>query len=144
MKNTLFVYGTLLLNVQSDIANFLKKNAQFVGEGYLSGQLFDLGQYPGAVFQKDSNSQVYGHIFELQNPNYALPILDEYEAVSEQFGPYKEYVREKVPIKMNEESVLCWTYLYVQPTVNLPLIESGNYRDFLKNNSKHQEFIKSV
>ena len=67
MKNTLFVYGTLLLDVQSDIANFLKKNAQFVGEGYLAGQLFDLGQYPGAVFQKDADSRIYGHVFELRS-----------------------------------------------------------------------------
>jgi gamma-glutamylcyclotransferase (GGCT)/AIG2-like uncharacterized protein YtfP len=144
MKNTLFVYGTLLLDVQSDIANFLKKNAQFVGEGYLAGQLFDLGEYPGAVFQKDADSRIYGHVFELQKPDYTLPILDEYEGIGEAFRTYKEYVRQKVPIKMEGQEILCWSYLYTQPTVNLTLIESGNYREFLKNNLKHQEFIKSV
>ncbi|MFT4760950.1 MAG: gamma-glutamylcyclotransferase (GGCT)/AIG2-like uncharacterized protein YtfP [Paraglaciecola sp.] len=144
MKSTLFVYGTLLLNIESDIANFLKSNAEFVGEGYLFGQLFDLGYYPGAIFRKDISSQVYGHVFELNQPSSTLPILDEYEAVGEQFGQYKEYVREKVPIEIEGEEILCWVYLYALPTDDFPLIGSGNYRDFLKNSPKHQEFIKSV
>ena len=90
MKNTLFVYGTLLLDIDSSIANFLKNSANFIGEGRLSGQLFDLGQYPGAVFDATVKSQVYGHVFELKDPFHALLILDEYEAVGEQFGQYKE------------------------------------------------------
>lgn len=144
MKNMLFVYGTLLLNIESAIAIFLKKNSRFVGEGYLSGQLFDLGHYPGVVFQKEAGSGVYGHIFELIQPDTTLSILDEYEAVGEQFDQYKEYVREKVPINLSGEEVSCWTYLYALPTDNLPLIVSGNYLEFLKNSPKHQKFIKSV
>lgn len=90
-KKALFVYGTLLLDIQSSIAFFLKENAHFVGKGSLSGQLFDLGQYPGAVFQKGTAVQIYGHVFELIQPDYSLTILDKYEAVGEQFGQYNEY-----------------------------------------------------
>ena len=144
MKNTLFVYGTLLFSIESSIATFLKNNAKFIGEGYLSGQLFDLGYYPAAVFQEDASSMVFGHIFELNDAETALPVLDEYEAVGEQFGHYKEYIRSKVPVWWEGKKIYCWAYLYALPTDDLPQIISGNYPDFLKNNPKHQEFIKSV
>ena len=107
----MFVYGTLLLNIQSSIATFLKENAQFVGEGYLFGHLFDLGHYFGAVFQKEASTSIYGHVFKLKNPNYSLPILDKYEAVGEQSSQSKEYAREIVPIKLEGEIISCWVYV---------------------------------
>lgn len=144
MKNHLFVYGTLMQNVDSEITRFLQRNSQFVGEGSFWGQLFDLGHYPGAVLLPNSSTKVFGHIFEIINTENTLKILDKYEAVGEQFGQFNEYRRELVPIDFVEKQILCWVYLYNLPTKNHNRIKSGNYLEMLAQNKKYQDFVKRV
>ena len=144
MKNHLFVYGTLLNQVESDIAQFLKKESQFLGEGHLQGYLYDLGQYPGVVPCSECTDMVYGHVFQLKRIRYSLPILDRYEAIGESFGQYNEYRRELVPILFQNAKLDCWVYVYNLSTEGLSRIMSGNYLDVLNTNKKHQEFIKRV
>ena len=144
MKEHLFVYGTLMENVDSQITRFLKQNSLFVGKGSFQGKLFDLGHYPGAVFLPNAKNKVFGHIFELFNTQKTLKVLDEYEAVGEQFGQFNEYVRKLVPIDFNEKQISCWAYLYNLPTENLKEILSGNYLEMLQTNKKYQDFVKRV
>jgi len=66
MNNKLFVYGTLMNDVQSNIARFLRDNSRFLGLGYAKGTLYDLGFYPGFVPDENEDSRVTGHVFELK------------------------------------------------------------------------------
>lgn len=152
MNPYLFVYGSLMNTIQSSIARFLQDNSIFIGEGYVQGYLYDLGHYPGMVADKNASGKVVGHIFQLKEPEKVLPVLDEYEAIGEQFSQYEEYVRKEVPVLLSEsenvgkekETMQCWAYLYNLPTEHLRSIPSGNYLEYLKNNESYQRFIDSV
>ena len=143
MNRKLFVYGTLMLEIQSPIANFLRKNANFLGEGRLSGRLFDLGEYPGAVFLPNLEETVKGHIFELYDAAQSFEILDEYEGISPQMEYINEYKRMEVPIATDAGKMECWVYLYQLDTGGLQVISSGDYGRFIKNSERHQNFVKN-
>lgn len=130
----LFVYGTLLKNSNNQIASFLQKNGKYLGKGYFYGELFDIGEYPGAVYDEKSKHRVYGHIFKITDYDYVLKVLDEYEEVGEKFPSPNEFIRKMVKIHYNDKVVICWTYLYNLSTENLTRIESGDYLEY-KNRS---------
>ena len=140
----IFVYGTLLQGIQSNVAQYFHTNASFLSEGLMAGELYDLGIYPGAVYQKDNSEKVYGHIFQLKNPTTVLQVLDQYEGCPPERPQPTEYVRQLVPIFSKNKEKECWVYVYNFPTDKKEKIESGNYLTFLKNNKRHQEFIDSV
>ncbi len=149
MNNKLFVYGTLMNDVESNIARFLRDNSQFLGIGYAKGTLYDLGFYPGFVPNEKLDSRVTGHVFELKNAAQTLPVLDKYEAVGEQFSNYEEYVRQEVAIELHRpaasaEKVLCWVYVYNQNPSMRKVIPSGNYLEYLRNNDDYQRFLERV
>ena len=99
-----------------------------VGEGSFAGQAFDMGSYPGAVYQENSDTRVYGTVFNISNQKAAiLTYLDYYEGVGDQFEQPTEYVRSIVPVQFNDTQTDCWIYLYNLPTDDKPLIESGDY-----------------
>ncbi|MEM8522985.1 MAG: gamma-glutamylcyclotransferase family protein [Bacteroidota bacterium] len=133
----LFVYGTLMQNIDSKVARFLRANSQFVCEGKMNGYLYDVGYYPAALHQSDAASFVFGHIFELKNVETTLATLDEYEGAA--------YERAQVIIEGEQEQYECWVYLYEDAIDDLELIPSGNYLDHLSNpDSEHWKFIRSV
>lgn len=146
MTSTLFVYGTLLHSIESQIARYLRANSRFLGEAYLPGRLYDLGRYPGVVYLADAKSLVYGHLYELKKPEIAWPILDAYEGIDPNKLEQSEYQRQYCTIKKDGKKTEAWVYIYQQKTVQLKEIESGNYLQYLAetNNEDHQSFIQSV
>ena len=143
MTDLLFVYGTLMNNIQSNIAGYLHQHSDFVGEGSLQGRLYDLGSYPGVIYDMQAGSCVYGHVFRLHDPENMLKRLDFYEGISLLQADKNEYRRELIPVEVNKEQVNCWTYLYNFSTGNLKEILGGNYLNYLKSNELHQHFIKN-
>ncbi len=140
----LFVYGSLMGGIQSPIATYLKSKSTFLGEGYVYGQLFDIGKYPGLVHDNQLTSKVIGHIFQLSHPTEMLPNLDYYECVGEGFEQPNEYRREAITVHLNGRKSLCWAYLYNSVTDNLQQIESGNYLTYFQQNQKYQDFVNSL
>jgi len=137
----IFVYGTLLQGIQSNVAQYFHANATLISEGFMIGELYDLGVYPGAVFDAKSNDKVYGHIFQLKNPTTVLQVRPQ----------PTEYVRKQVPIStfstdrsIKMKPIECWVYVYNFSTDKKEKIESGNYLSFIENNDRHQGFIDSV
>ncbi len=130
--NLLFVYGTLQIK-GNHFADFLNKNAQFVSAGKLKGELFDLGNYPGAVYAPDSDSYVKGMVFELENPDLVLRELDFYEGIG---SSGCEYVREIVPIVTVNEIIECWVYLFILSTGDNFKINDGDYLRYLNEMKK--------
>lgn len=120
---SLFVYGTLLSASKHPMARLLRERSQRLGAGFFTGRLYDLGSYPGAVYDPDTEGRVYGEIYQLNesDADNLLQILDSYEG--------DEYTRAVVPVTTNNNLIMCWTYLFTQPTDLLPLIASGRYFD---------------
>lgn len=143
MNDLLFVYGTLMNNIESTIASYLHSNSSFVGEGTFSGKLYDLGSYPGAIYDETLSSQVHGHIFQLNDAESLLKRLDLYEGIYLLNLDKNEYRRILVPVMIKNEIIECWVYVYNFTTQGLKEIPAGNYLQYLKKNELHQKFIKN-
>jgi gamma-glutamylcyclotransferase (GGCT)/AIG2-like uncharacterized protein YtfP len=126
----LFVYGTLRNDFENEYAKFLIKHGKNLGNGYFFGQLFDIGHYPGAVYDPMCNEKVFGDIILLKNKE-VLQMLDAYEGVDESNPQPQEYKREIITIISKGQSVSCWTYLYNHPVQSLKKISSGDYLQYL-------------
>ena len=105
--------------------------AEFVAEGTIRGNLFDLGDYPGArVVAAEPGQRVSGELYRLRNPEHALKILDEYE----EFSPLKAnkslFVRKLVSVILEDgRKKRAWAYLYNRAIANAKLIPAGRYRE---------------
>lgn len=142
-SNYIFVYGSLMGSIQSGIAKKLHAGAEFVGEGYVQGQLFDLGQYPGLIIW-EGDSWVKGHVFQMADPAALIPFLDAYEDINWGQPDLSEYWRAMVEVKVADAYFDCWAYLYNQPTDQLSLIPDGDYLAYMKNNDAHRDFLNSL
>ncbi|NJN49928.1 MAG: gamma-glutamylcyclotransferase [Polaribacter sp.] len=130
MPDYLFVYGTLHHSIKNEMSVFLSKNSDFIGDGFISGKLFDVGNYPALIL--DTNSTVFGSIYQLKN-ELVLSILDAYEGFDRQNPTESLYIRTQIDVKLQDKkSVNCWVYIYNKSTQNLKEIESGNYLEYLK------------
>ena len=144
MTDKLFVYGSLMGGIQSPIATYLKSNSIFLGEGFVNGLLLDLGHYPGLVYNENLKTEVVGHLFQLKQPKEMMPNLDHYECVGPKFEMPNQYRRELIEVKLNQEKVECWAYLYNLPIEGIPIIKSGNYLTHFQQSQKYQSFVASL
>jgi gamma-glutamylcyclotransferase (GGCT)/AIG2-like uncharacterized protein YtfP len=142
LVNELFVYGTLMQDTNSAMARFLRAHVQARGTAYLPGRLYDLGSYPGAVYDPEAESTITGQIYTLKAPEVILPVLDDYEGVSDNPGQTEEYTRIVVPAIFNGTKVSCWIYQYNFDPAELPLIPGGNYLSYYAKQLRHRQFIE--
>lgn len=111
-------------------AKFIRKNCTLIEEGSIPGMLFDLGTYPGAVFDPSSSSLVFGEVYRIdQNEEDLVRFLDEFERVGTQFKQPNEYIRKMVPVTTNNGIIEASSYLYNWNLDGLKLIESGRYEN---------------
>jgi len=124
----LFVYGTLL-NGSNPFGAILLANSSFVNHAKFKGNLYDIGEYPGAVAADSEDCWVHGRVFLLNNPEQTLKILDGYEGFGEGQPKPNLFIRALVEVETDEKMLLCWIYLYNLPVHGLRQIVSGRYRD---------------
>ena len=146
MSEQLFVYGSLLHTIPSQMASFLRENAHFIGEAYIKGRLYDLGAYPALRYDEEEKKEVFGHLYEIPNPPFCFMILDQYEGIHTDRPEEDEYRRAKCPVKVQGQMTEAWVYLYNFAISGKKEIKSGNYLHFLetKATQNHRDFIDSV
>jgi gamma-glutamylcyclotransferase (GGCT)/AIG2-like uncharacterized protein YtfP len=123
----LFVYGTLLDN-DNEFGAFLKKHSTYVSKGSFNGLLYDLGEYPGAIYKSDIKQQVHGSILLLNNDPEILSVIDEYEGYGLDEAQPNLFVRELLPVKTTSGVIRCWVYLYNRATSGYRQIPAGRYK----------------
>lgn len=128
MTDLLFVYGSLM-DSQNEFGLYLQQNSDFVDDGFVLGRLYDAEEYPGLVLNADAY-QVKGKIYQLNNIEKNLPVLDEYEGYGEDELQPNLFVRKLIDINSNSNLVKCWIYLYNHPVNQLKEITSGDYRTY--------------
>ncbi len=136
MPEYLFVYGTLrqelVRNVSPELAA-LMQDLRFIGIGSLQGQLFDLGEYPGAILGENFETKIIGEIYELPQPREILDVLDVYEGFIPGELEASLFARSQEIVTLMDESQLpCWLYVYNDWVLNGRLIERGDYVEYLK------------
>lgn len=119
----IFVYGTLQKGFANQFSELLCSNSEFVGEGQVSGLLYDLGSYPGLV-KSENGALVHGELYQCPEMDKMLPVLDEYEG--------DEYIREVVEVECNGQKCIAYVYYFTPMVKPESLISSGHYREYLK------------
>jgi gamma-glutamylcyclotransferase (GGCT)/AIG2-like uncharacterized protein YtfP len=118
----LFAYGTLQAGLApAEVAPIVAK-LRPIGEGFVHGKLYDLGDYPGAVIDPASAWILYGTVYELPEDGEVLRQLNAYE------GP--GYARiEQLVVLTAGGVVSCWVYDYLGKPGEERFIESGRWVD---------------
>jgi gamma-glutamylcyclotransferase (GGCT)/AIG2-like uncharacterized protein YtfP len=124
--NYLFVYGTLL-DEKNKFGDYLKNNSAYYQEGKFKGKLYNIGEYPGAIHQPESETYIYGSIFMMYNAAEVLKTLDDYEGFGNDYSQPNEFIRELITVETGNVPLRCWVYLYNWPVDSPKLIISGDY-----------------
>lgn len=131
VTDLIFFYGTLMRGFERHGRARLDDRLTLVGRGSIAAALFDLGLYPAAIPATDS--RVWGEVHEMREPEQVLPALDELEGHRAEDPVTSLYVREVVPVTLDDGRVVrAWVYLYNAPIGRAARIESGDYLEFLK------------
>jgi len=127
----LFVYGTLLPGIASPTLAQLLMRFTPLGPATMAGTLYDLGPYPAAVPDPQSDRQIRGELFGAPDDPSLLGILDHYEGHFPDRPAQSLFKRTKVNvIRADGQRVHAWAYLWNRPVENAPLIPGGDYRSF--------------
>lgn len=128
MKQYLFVYGTLKDDIApAEIAPIIRKLKR-IGDGFVFGRLYDLGNYPGAILEKSTRHKVFGRIYELPDDPSVLAQLDEYEEFFPGMNSKSLFVRKQVFVhRGNQERIRSWIYLYNKEIKSSPVIAGGDF-----------------
>lgn len=123
----LFVYGTLRQGFDLDWRREL--GARFCGRGRVSGKLYDLGEYPGAIpLDINSPHEVAGELYELSDPQRAMEKLDEYEGFLPVQPERSLFVRKVAPVVLEDRTRRdAWVYFYNRQVDETRLIPGGDY-----------------
>lgn len=129
----IFVYGTLRKEVATNRRAVLVSHCEFYSHGYMQGNLYDLGGYPGALVSDDKADKVFGELHKIIEVDAVLPQLDEYEQCTDRFPKPHEYIRKKLPIRLTQGAeVTAWVYVFNHDISTLTKIESGDYVSYIK------------
>ena len=131
--NKIFVYGTLMSDFINPASDRLRKESHLMGKVSLSGRLFDLGDYPGGVFEPASTCRIKGELYRLHDAANSLSWLDDYEDAGTGVNPEILYRRIQVPVSFRGRRITAWMYHYIKPVEGLKRIISGDYNEYLGN-----------
>jgi gamma-glutamylcyclotransferase (GGCT)/AIG2-like uncharacterized protein YtfP len=128
MTHHLFVYGTLSpRHAPPEIAATVRR-LRPLGPASIRGRLYDLGEYPGAVLNKNSRSVIRGEVFELPGDQGTLTSLDDYEGFKPAKPTSSLFVRRTWPVTMDDGTRLrCWVYVYNGDMKSAQPVRSGRY-----------------
>lgn len=128
MKDYLFAYGTLAEeHAPQEIAGAVTQ-LRYVGQGFVFGRLYDLGEYPGAVLEGDRHHKIFGKIFELPADAALLERLDAYEGFDPKRPSKSLFLRRRTAISRPGKSRLKgWVYEYNGNVKSVRKIENGQY-----------------
>jgi gamma-glutamylcyclotransferase (GGCT)/AIG2-like uncharacterized protein YtfP len=122
----LFVYGTLL-NTQNQYGAYLQQHCTFLQNGKFKGKLYDMGEYPGAIFSDEGDQYVHGSVYQMDNPKNLLSFIDDYEGFGAGQDQPNLFIRDLKDIETTASTIACWVYVYNLPVKHLVQIKSGKY-----------------
>jgi len=129
MSEYLFSYGTLLPeHAPGEIAGAVSQLRAFA-KGTVTGVLYDLGDYPGAVLDPASDKKILGTVFRIPSNATFLDKLDEYEGFHLSAPSTSLFIRKRCPVRLSTGRTLhCWVYEYNGKRAGLPVLANGVYR----------------
>jgi gamma-glutamylcyclotransferase (GGCT)/AIG2-like uncharacterized protein YtfP len=129
MTECLFAYGTLLPDhAPAPIAGVVRQ-LERVGRAFVSGRLYDLGEFPAAILDDNAPSKVWGVVFRLRHSEQLLPHLDAYEGFDPKDPASSLFVRQRHYVSLTHgERLKCWVYVYNRTPLPESFLPGGDYR----------------
>ncbi|MCB1800572.1 MAG: gamma-glutamylcyclotransferase [Gammaproteobacteria bacterium] len=124
----LFVYGTLRRAIGHAMHQVLVRHCEYVDDGWIQGQLYQIAHYPGAIATDDPHDRVHGEVYRIIHAEQVLPVLDDYEECAQTHPQPHEYLRRQLPVSLAQTGeVSAWVYLYNRDVAPLTRIDSGDF-----------------
>ena len=137
----LFVYGTLRPELKDVSGCRLIQKSRSLGLGWVTGKLYDRGEYPVAVPASTSRFRVWGEVLEIGSDPALWRQLDAYEDYDRHCLQRSHFLRKVVEVAMNDSrKIPAQIYWYRFSVAGLEAIPRGNYFDFLLNNDRADSF----
>lgn len=127
MSDKLFVYGTLRDGYPLH-KHLQHRSIRLLGRGWISGQLFDLGEFPGAIPSDSPGHRVKGEVYELSDPSKHLQEIDVLEEFEPQRPERSLFIRRLTEVELDSgKPVKAWAYFLSRRPNSARLIASGDY-----------------
>ena len=129
----LFVYGSLRKGFEHPAFKYITSYFHFVSHGKVKGLLYDLGEYPAAIPDKEEH-YIVGELYSINEPDefsYAIAQLDDYEGINPEEGS-SLYRRELATIYTDHYMTNAWVYWYNGRLEDQPIIASGDVLAYMK------------
>jgi gamma-glutamylcyclotransferase (GGCT)/AIG2-like uncharacterized protein YtfP len=98
-----------------------------VGQGFVRGRLYDLGEYPGAVLTRNG-PLIRGLVFELPDDPGVLQRLDKYEEFDRSHPKGSLFVRKRSLVTLQDgRKIFCCIYAYNRPIGSAPSVPRADY-----------------
>jgi len=124
----LFAYGTLRRGFERH-GVLQRLVARYIGEGVIEGELFDLGEFPGARKSVSGASRVRGEVYRLPGTSQAFSVLDSIEGYQTNAADSSLFVREITDVTLpNGKQVQAWVYWLNRWHGPMRRVTSGDYR----------------
>src|SRR5579872_3951872 len=124
-----FVYGTLRKGFSGHrILQGL--HARFKGKGSVHGQLYDVGDYPGAVKGRCGAGHIYGELYEFPDSKRTLKLLDRFEGARVSNPRSGLFRRETTTVTLaNGQRLQAWIYWLGRASQRRRRLPSGKYQN---------------
>ena len=110
----LFAYGTLRQGHAGGAVAEKVGSLKRIGKGRVSGRLYDLGDFPGAVLDAAAPSQIVGEVYEVTDRSI-WETLNSYEGFDPADPAGSLFVLQKCrPDLEDGRSLECWIYVFNQ------------------------------
>lgn len=130
----LFAYGTLRTDIDVPVKEQVSQYLEVVGEAEISGKLYDMGGYPGAVqAEAGEESVIKGQVMKVNEPEKVFAILDKYEGCHPDSKESSTYYRQPVSVPLpGGQQVEAWVYWYIRPVEEVKRIRHKDYLEYLR------------
>ncbi|WP_263352232.1 gamma-glutamylcyclotransferase family protein [Acidicapsa acidisoli] len=129
MASYLFTYGTLQPGLAPDCIAHAVNKLRSIGESSIHGELYDLGEYPGAVLNPRSRHQIHGMVFLLPEDANILRQFDDYEGFQIDSPETSLFLRELHPVVLTAtgQTLPCWVYVYNGKPDPVRILPNGRF-----------------
>jgi len=122
----LFVYGTLRSSAAPPALESLLAPLVRLGRATTAGVLYDLGEYPGAIF--GGSEEIVGEVLQLPGDDSVLAALDKYEGFDPNDLEGSLYLRVRRQVMLADgRPLVCWSYAYNRDVTGRETIPGGDY-----------------
>jgi gamma-glutamylcyclotransferase (GGCT)/AIG2-like uncharacterized protein YtfP len=128
MRDHLFVYGTLKAGLAPSEMSLIVEKLRPIANATVRGLLYDLGEYPGAILNPDSERNITGLVLELPDDPDVLVQLDQYEQFDPDSPHTSLFLRVRTSALLETGRTLeCWVYVYNRDPASVPIPENGKF-----------------